>query len=145
GATFTVAVDGAAAQTIYLTANYTNGAGDAALLTAINNQLSGATASIVGNHLKFTATVPGNGDNSGIVLGGTVANIGATWTTAIGANGNNKIMVSVDGGAAKEVDVLNGGGTVTFAQAGGAGEIAALVAFNAGLVSAGIAGVTASM
>ena len=144
-ATFTVAVNGAAAQTIYLNTSYTNGAGDAALLTAINNQLVGATASIVTNHLKFTATVAGNGDNSGIVIGGTVADIGATWTTVKGANGNNKIMVSVDGGAAAEVDMLGGGATQTFAQGGLAGEVAALAAFNTGLTNAGLTGVTAAM
>jgi flagellin len=127
GESFTVNVNGAGAQTVYLTTNYTNGAGDGALLTAINNQLSGATATIVGNQLKFTATTPGAGS---IVLGGTVANIGATWTTNAGANGNNKVMVAYNGGAAKEIDVLNGGANTTFTNT------ASLAAFQTALDTA---------
>jgi flagellin len=146
----TVNVNGTGAQDVWFTSNFVadgGGVNDTALAASITSQLTGATASIsAGNILTITATAKGAGD---VVVAGNDANTGgvAAFTETHGIAGNNKIMVAVDGGAAKEVDVLNGGANQVFAEAGGAGEIAALVAFNAGLAAAGLGGgaVTAAM
>ncbi len=138
--TFTVDVNGTGPQTINLTTNFTLGTNNAALLTEINGQLNNATATIDGtNHLVITADTPGTTGN--VVFGGTVANIGATFTQTAATNGNNKLMVSVDGGAAKEIDVLDGGANVTFAQDGTnltSFQSALDTAFGSGAVTVGL-------
>jgi flagellin len=96
--TFTVAVNGAAAQTIYLNTTWATTADNAAVLLQINNQLKLAQATISGaGVLTFTASAAGAGAGGGIVVGGTAgALLGTLWTAAAvtGANGNNQLMVS---------------------------------------------------
>jgi hypothetical protein len=72
---FTVAVNGGNAQTVTLTTNYA-GPGDAssqtALVTEINNQLTGAVASFVGDKLKITASTAGTTGNIAVAATATV-------------------------------------------------------------------------
>jgi len=94
--TFTVAVNGGSAQSVTLTTNFTLGGNNSTLLSEINSQLTGATASIDGgNHLVFTADKAGT--TGSIVVGGTVANIGATWTQTAATDGTDMLNFSVDG------------------------------------------------
>jgi flagellin len=101
---FTVSVNGAAAQTIYLQGlNYTQTAGnDTTLVNMINDQLKGATASVSGAHvLTFTAAAAGAGAGGGIVIGGSAAGAldgGGNWNTGLvtGADGNNQLLISTN-------------------------------------------------
>jgi flagellin len=104
---FTIAVDGAAAQTVALSTNYTVGTSNGALLTSINAQLGtlgvNATASFdATNHLVFTSNTAGVG--SGIVLAAAagspnvLTHLGYGSTSAVaGTAGNNTLNLSVDG------------------------------------------------
>lgn len=117
GNTLTVAIDGGAVQTItFHTSNFVAiGAATAAEVAAvINGQLVGASASVVGGHVKITSDRKGTG--SGVNVTGGSANGALAYTTGNTAGtGNVSNILSVT--PAEVVSVL---GTLT-------GSVASLV------------------
>src|SRR3990167_3262939 len=76
--TYTIAVDGGAAQTINVTGStaqtYTN------LITQINTDVTGATVSLVGGNLKFISGTNGASSSISLVSGGGGTNLFVTLT-----------------------------------------------------------------
>jgi flagellin len=100
---FTVAVNGGSAQTVTLTTNYAgpgNAASQTALLTEINNQLTGAVASFSNDKLKIDASTAGT--TGSIVVAGTATvkghlSTGGSFTQTAATDGTDMLSFSVDG------------------------------------------------
>lgn len=71
--TYTVAVDGGAAQTITVTGSAAQTYAD--LITEINNDITGATASLVGGNLVFTSSSTGSSSSISLTAGGGGTNL----------------------------------------------------------------------
>ena len=115
---FNVTVDGGSAQTVTLNTDTTNQAG---FLTAINGQLTGATASVVADRLVITSDQAGS--SSSIALSGfngdvdsgeqSITDFATGIVTTNGAGGNdNNFTLTLDGSTI--LDVAGGvGATVS--------------------------------
>ena len=136
-ASFDVAVDGGAAQTVTLDAAI---ADDTALLAAINGQLTGAVASLDGNGLLvITSGTTGAASSVAVSnLVGTTSEIGVVATSATGLNAANlDFNITTTAGGTDNV-VLSGnytdaanGGTL------GSGNTALLAAINTAITGSG--------
>jgi flagellin len=152
-ASFTVKVDGQAnAQTINLTGNYTVG-GD--YVTAINAQLTGATASYAAGALTITSNTTGAGSHVNIIAGAAteaqiVGSLGVVATDYSGANTKTILVTTADQTVAtitlsrhdytaqdivNDINYNNGPGTVGF-HAALINNHVALVSDDAGLGAA---------
>ncbi len=136
-ASFDVAVDGGAAQTVTLDSSI---ADDTALLTAINGQLTGATASLDGDGFLVITSATTGAASSIVVsnLVGDTSEIGLAAGSATGlAAANLNFNVTTTAGGTDNV-VLSGnytdaanGGTL------GAGNTALLAAINGAITGSG--------
>ncbi len=144
-ASFDVAVDGGAAQTVTLD---TAIADDTALLAAINGQLTGATASLDGDgYLVITSATTGAASSVAVSsLVGRTSELGVVATSASGLNAANLSFTVTTTAGGTDTVTLNG--DYTDAANGGSlgdGNTALIAAIQAAIDTGGSSGFTASL